>query len=177
MNKIMISIITVYLLYYAGNMIYDLYLKKDNSKKQDDTEEYSLKEFVNGNADEITKVCIDDVENINTPQSFSKKELFSDAGESSDENNDLEFWRNKFESEKDIDSFDKSSQVNQQPEKKAEIAISGESENFQEEVVADQPPSKYELYQKQFYQFLNLAETSVQVLADRDGCKVYQSII
>jgi hypothetical protein len=74
MNKIMISIITVYLLYYAGNMIYDLYLKKDNSKKQDDTEEYSLKEFVDGNADEITEVSIDDVENINTPQSFSKKE-------------------------------------------------------------------------------------------------------
>jgi hypothetical protein len=67
--------------------------------------------------------------------------------------------------------------VNQQPEKTAEIAISDESDNFQEEVVVDQPASKYELYQKQFYQFLNLAETSVQVLADRDGCKVYQSII
>ena len=117
--------------------------------------------------------------NINALLSFLffKKELFSDAGESLDENNDLEFWRNKFESEEDIDNFDESSQVNQQPEKKAEIAISGESENFQEEVVVDQPPSKYELYQKQFYQFLNLAETSVQVLADRDGCKVYQSII
>ncbi|MCW3170279.1 hypothetical protein OMO38_17255 [Chryseobacterium sp. 09-1422] len=177
MNKIMISIITVYLLYYAGNTIYDLYLKKDNSKKKDDTEEYSFKEFVDGNADEITEVSIDDVENINTPQSFNKKELFSDAGESLDENNDLEYWRNKFESEKDVDSFDERSQVNQQPEKTVKIAISDESDNFQEEVVVDQHASKYEFYQKQFYQFLNLAETSVQVLADRDGYKVYQSII
>jgi hypothetical protein len=45
MIKIITSIIAIYLLYYAGNVLYDLFLKKDSSKKTDETEEYSLTEF------------------------------------------------------------------------------------------------------------------------------------
>jgi hypothetical protein len=75
MTKIIISIISVYLLYYAGNIIYDLFLKKDISKHQDETEEYSLNDFLDNNTTEVKEVSIDDVENINTPNSFNKKEL------------------------------------------------------------------------------------------------------
>ncbi|OCK51402.1 hypothetical protein J8N07_06860 [Chryseobacterium arthrosphaerae] len=177
MTKIIISIISVYLLYYAGNIIYDLFLKKDISKNQDETEEYSLNDFLDNNTTEIKEVSIDDVENINTPNSFNKKELSPVREEEQDENRDLEYWRNKFESENNIDSFDERFEIDEHQKETEDIATLDEIENIPQEPIEDQLPSKYELYQKQFYQFLNLAETSVQVLADRDGYKVYQSLI
>ncbi|WES98324.1 hypothetical protein P2W68_01625 [Chryseobacterium arthrosphaerae] len=167
MTKIIISIISVYLLYYAGNIIYDLFLKKDITKNQDETEEFSLNDFLDNNTKEVQEVSIDDVENINTPNSFNKKELSPVREEEQDENRDLEYWRNKFESENDIDSFDEVSE-SKEPE---EIHNVEQIENIQN------LDSKNHSYYKQFYQFLNLAETSVQVLADRDGYKVYQSLI
>lgn len=167
MTKIIISIISVYLLYYAGNIIYDLFLKKDITKNQDETEEFSLNDFLDNNTTEVQEVSIDDVENINTPNSFNKKELSPVREEEQDENRDLEYWRNKFESENDIDSFDEVSE-SKEPE---EIHNVEQIENIQN------LDSKKQSYYKQFYQFLNLAETSVQVLADRDGYKVYQSLI
>lgn len=167
MTKIIISIISVYLLYYAGNIIYDLFLKKDITKNQDETEEYSLKDFLDNNTTEVQEVSIDDVENINTPNSFNKKELSPITEEEQDENRDLEYWRNKFESENDIDSFDEVAE----PQEGEEISTIEKVEKVQE------PDLKHQPYCKQFYQFLNLAETSVQVLADLDGYKVYQSLI
>ncbi|MFY1047474.1 hypothetical protein [Chryseobacterium sp. GP-SGM7] len=167
MTKIIISIISVYLLYYAGNFIYDLFLKKDISKKEDETEEYSLSEFAENSTTEVKEISIDDVENINTPNSFNKKELSPVRDEEQDEGRDLDYWRNKFESEEEIDSFD-------------EISKSKEVEEIPtvEQVEKTQNlDSKNNSYHKQFYQFLNLAETSVQVLADLDGYKVYQSLI
>ncbi|WP_343662824.1 hypothetical protein [Chryseobacterium mucoviscidosis] len=167
MTKIIISIISVYLLYYAGNIIYDLFLKKDISKNQDETEEFSLNDFLDSNTTEVQEVSIDDVENINTPNSFNKKELSPIREEEQDESRDLEYWRNKFESENDIDSFNDVAE----PKEVQEISTVEQVEKVQ------QPDSKHKSYYKQFYQFLNLAETSVQVLADRDGYKIYQSLI
>ncbi|HCR77530.1 MAG TPA: hypothetical protein DIW37_14225, partial [Chryseobacterium sp.] len=68
-------------------------------------------------------------------------------------------------------------EIDEHQKETEDIATLDEIENIPQEPIEDQLPSKYELYQKQFYQFLNLAETSVQVLADRDGYKVYQSLI
>lgn len=167
MTKIIISIISVYLLYYAGNIIYDLFLKKDISKNQDETEEYSLNDFLDNNTTIVKEVSIDDVENINTPNSFNKKELSPVREEEQDENRDLEYWRNKFESENDIDSFNEVAE----PKEVEEISTVEQIEN------TPTPKLKDQSYYNQFYQFLNLAETSVQVLADRDGYKVYQSLI
>ena len=53
MIKIITTIIAVYLLYYAGNMVYDLFLKKDNSGRSEETEEYSLTEFSEKDKNEI----------------------------------------------------------------------------------------------------------------------------
>ncbi|MFL9835799.1 hypothetical protein [Chryseobacterium terrae] len=177
MTKIIISIISVYLLYYAGNIIYDLFLKKDITKNQDETEEYSFNDFLDNNTTEVQEVSIDDVENINTPNSFNKKELSPVKEKEQNENRDLEYWRNKFESEKDIDSFDEQSELDEHHKETEDATTLDEIENIPEETIEDQLPSKYELYHKQFYQFLNLAETSVQVLEDRDGYKIYQSLI
>ena len=51
MTKIIITILAIYLFYYAGNIIYDLYFKKDNSEKKEEIEEFILNEFAENNKD------------------------------------------------------------------------------------------------------------------------------
>lgn len=181
MIKIITTIIAVYLLYYAGNIVYDLFLKKDSSVKQDETEEYSLTVFSERDKDEIQTVGIDDTENINTPNSFNKKDLSPAGQDEQDETRDLENFRIKFESEQDIDDFNTILGIE---EKSVEINISETADLDSIQTPDDQNEQKTETnspnrnsYHKQFKNFLNLAETNVQVLSNHDGCKVYQSMI
>jgi hypothetical protein len=75
MIKIFITILAVYLLYYAGNILYDLFLKKDTVLKDEEGEEFALAAFAEVNTNEIIEVNIDDVEQLSTPTSFHKKSL------------------------------------------------------------------------------------------------------
>jgi superfamily II helicase len=95
MTKIIITILAIYLFYYAGNIIYDLYFKKDNSEKKEEIEEFSLNEFAEYNNDKVQDIRIDDVENINVPSSFNSKEL-SIIKQEQDESRDLSYFRKKF---------------------------------------------------------------------------------
>ena len=176
MTKIMITILAVYLLYYAGNIIYDLYLKKDSSEKQEETEEFSLTEFAEKNNDKIQDIGIDDVENINTPSSFSKKEL-SITKQEQDESRDLSYFRKKFESEEDIDAFDNDDKNTEEQTEQNEVSAVSPEELVPQEKLAETTPQLLKTYQEKFYQILNLAETSVQLISNKDGHKVYQSII
>lgn len=174
MIKIITNIIVVYLLYYAGNMVYDIFLKKDSSGKQDETEEYSLTEFPERDQNEIQQVGIDDVGNINTPNSFNQKEISPDNQEIQDETRDLDHFRKKFESEQDIDEFNSDSGTEEKPEENEQREIEEDVKNHEKiEIVSAKRISLH----KQFRNFLNLAETNVQVLSDLDGYKVYQSMI
>ncbi|PZU24743.1 MAG: hypothetical protein DI622_03665 [Chryseobacterium sp.] len=195
MIKIFITILAVYLLYYAGNIVYDLFLKKETVLKDDEGEEFALAAFAEMNTNEITEVSIDDVEHLNTPNSFHKKELFPSTEEDIDESRDLDYYRQKFESEQVIDTPDDRPNIDEHPTKSIEIAqydstdqedsLYIESKEFSalsSEYDGNSKPEKknedasHKLKQ-QFNQFLNLAETHVQVLADRDGFKVYHSMI
>lgn len=167
MIKIFLTILSVYLIYYAGNILYDLFLKKDQSENIDDTEEYFLSGLKENNTDGVKAITIDDVENINTPDSFTQKEPFPVTEEDDEESRDPEYWRSKFESENDIDEFDELSESKEN---------AGTSAVNPVEKTQNADTDEHSYY-KQFYQFLNMAETTVQVLADRDGYKVYHSII
>lgn len=194
MIKIFLTILAIYLLYYAGNIVYDLFLKKDNALKEEENEEYALTAFAESDTNQIKAVSIDDVEHLNTPASFNKKELFSSTDEEFDEPHDLDDWRQKFESEQDIDAFETRPENDRHPTEPKEIQEyhSVEQENIQGDEIKDfstaksndenvRSESKKEdpalKLKQQFNQFLNLAETQVQVLSDRDGFKVYHSMI
>lgn len=179
MTKIIILIITVYLLYYAGNIIYDLFLKKDRSKGKDETEEYAFIGLSEQNNWEIQDIGIDDVEHINTPNSFNKKELFPINEEHQDENRELEHWRMKFESEQNIDVFETVPEIEEKPKEQKETAEShsNQEERVENELNKDKVSQKEPPFLKQFNQFLNLAETSVQVLSELEGYKVYHSLM
>lgn len=194
MIKIFLTVLAVYLLYYAGNIIYDLFLKKDSSLKEEDSEEYALTEFT-GNNTSIKEITIDDVEHLNTPSSFSSKELISSTQELPDEPYDLDDWRRKFESEQHIDAFEISPQIDEKSTESKEVpgdnsvtqknieggekeAFSNPTSDIEDNAYPERRNESPSLKLKQqFNQFLSLAETHVQVLADRDGYKVYHSII
>lgn len=154
MEKIVIIITVLYLLYYGGNIIYDLFLKKEILVITDETEEFTLSDFAEKNKEEIQGVGIEDVENLNTPKSFTtNSETISVKNDSPEERPDIDEWREKFEAEENIDQYDS----NPQPLRT----------QHQEE----KPISKSTDWKK----MLNLAETSVQVIANNNGHKVYQS--
>ncbi|NML56795.1 hypothetical protein [Chryseobacterium cheonjiense] len=194
MIKIFLTILAVYLLYYAGNIVYDLFLKKDSSQQKEESEEYALTTLI-GNNTPIQEVTIDDVEHLKTPSSFSTKEPFSSVHEESGEPYDLEDWRRKFESEQDIDAFATDPQIDEQSKEQIEVPeddwAAQESIQNDEKGTFSDPKSDVEDHinttqenessslklKQQFHQFLSLAETHVQVLADSDGFKVYHSLL
>ncbi|MGI9580105.1 hypothetical protein ACR1PO_02725 [Chryseobacterium sp. RRHN12] len=193
MIKIFLTILAVYLLYYAGNIVYDLFLKKDAALKENEAEEYALTEFTEQNKNEIKSVSIDDVEHLNTPNSFNTKELFSSNGEEPDDPHDLENWRKKFESEQDIDAFETVPEIggystaNETSKHQSSEPEAVQSDEIKESLTPNSDDKSVQSEHKkedialklkqQFNHFLSLAETQVQVLSDRDGFKVYHSMI
>ncbi|MDV3927906.1 hypothetical protein CMT52_19025 [Elizabethkingia anophelis] len=154
MEKIVIIITVLYLLYYGGNIIYDLFLKKEIIVITDETEEFTLSDFADQNKEEVQGVGIEDVENLNTPKSFTaNSEVISIKDDSPEERPDMDRWREKFEAEENIDQYDSHPQA----------PITSPKEEV--------PISKSTDWKK----MLNLAETSVQVIANNNGHKVYQS--
>ncbi len=150
MIKFSLLLLTAYVLYYAGNIIYDLFLKKAPNTNQEESEVFSLSDFTDKKED-AKIVGIEDVENLNTPQSFTKKEVIPKPSSEDEERLSLDELRQRFESEQDLDDISDS-----EPEKKKET-----------------PKEKDSNWQN----ILNLSETMVQLVSNIDGHKVYHSIM
>ena len=75
MLKYSLILLGAYLLYYAGNIVYDLFLKKEKTLHTDATEEFSLADFAESESLPPSSIGIEDVENIRTPKSFLKTEI------------------------------------------------------------------------------------------------------
>ena len=148
MIKFSLLLLTAYVLYYAGNIIYDLFLKKENTTHQEESEVFSLLDFTDKKEDPKV-VGIEDVENLNTPQSFTKKEIIPKSSSEDEERLSLDELRQRFESEQDLNDISDS-----EPEKEKE-ALKEKDSNWQN--------------------ILNLSETMVQLVSNIDGHKVYQS--
>jgi hypothetical protein len=197
MIKISLCILAVYLMYYAGNIAYDLFLKKEKGTSQEETEEFSLSEISEQYEDLTKNIGIEDVENLNTPKSFQKNQIHSDFTEGKDERQNLEYLRELFESEKDLDEAnnapkkDYAENENQSYSEKTEsseihldqsetTATEQESqqpiEEFQQNRILDKKNEKTSKT-NDWKKMLNLSETMVQLVANHNGYKTYQSIM
>lgn len=197
MIKISLCILTVYLIYYAGNIMYDLFIKKEKENYKVEMEEFSLSEISEQYEDHTKNVGIEEVENINTPKSFSKNQIYSEINEGMGEIQNLEYLRERFESEQDLDEFEnllKNNPVQNEKEPFYEKANSTEVYIDQKEIqsaengkknpeeVYHQQPITVDAAQennriKEWKSMLNLSETLVQMVANNDGHKIYQSIM
>ena len=148
MIKFSLLLLTVYVLYYAGNIVYDLFLKKETVVNQEESETFSLSDFTNEKK-EATVGGIEDVENLTMPKSFNQKEIIPKRSAQDEERPNLEELRQRFESEQDLGDVPQN-----KPEQKNETPKMKDSG---------------------WDQILNLSETMVQLVANIEGHKVYHS--
>ncbi|MEN5308890.1 hypothetical protein ABE425_15355 [Chryseobacterium cucumeris] len=178
MIKYSLILLAAYFLYYAGNILYDLFLKKEKIIHVDLTEEFSLGSFAQNDAEPPSRIGIEDVENLSTPKSFLKKELDFQKPSSTDQQPDLEEMRKRFEAEQDID--DLPAPVNDTtaaPVEKSPSDNTSQPQDMPNEAEEYPKREKAEAKKSHWKELLNLSETTVQLVANYDGQKVYHSAI
>ena len=175
MTKFLIILLALYFLYYLGNIVYDLFLKKESTIDTEEIDVFSL-DFEEQNRVAITTVGIEDVENLNTPKSFNKKEFQIDT-EMSEEREDIEVWRQRFESEQNIDSFDSGTLESIGDDNNLDEVIGAERNetDLRDEADSELNQNLRKLNNDRWYQMLNDAETTVQLISNTNGHKVYQA--
>lgn len=154
MGKFTLAVIIAYILYYAGNIIYDLYIRKEKVVETNETTEFVMEDVSNQQNEYIQNITIDDVENIRVPQSLDGLD-----GEELDfeEPKNLEDLQKKYEDENNLDEVEQNV-----------------SDNLQEQIaeekksIADRPIKNLDLKN-----ILNDLKTRVKMVANYDGQKVY----
>ena len=152
-------ILGLYFLYYVGMVIYDLFLKKEKVVEAENSEQnYSISDFAQQNKEIPVVVGIEDVENIRTPKSYEEiQEPFLSA---TDENQDIEKLKSKYEDENKLDEEEM-----EIAENKIEPEVQTENKNPS---IADKPISNLKIKD-----ILNHINTKVKMVANYDGQKVY----
>ena len=175
MTKFLIILLALYFLYYLGNIVYDLFLKKESTVATEEIDVFSL-DFEEQNRVAITTVGIEDVENLNTPKSFNKKEFQIDP-EMSEEREDIEVWRQRFESEQNIDSFDSGTLGSVGDDNNLDEVMGAERNeaDLRDEADSEVNQNLRKINNDRWYQMLNDAETTVQLISNTNGHKVYQA--
>ena len=152
-------ILGLYLLYYVGMVIYDLFLKKEKVVEAENSEQnYSISDFAQQNKETPVVVGIEDVENIRTPKSYEEiQEPFLSV---TDENQDIEKLKSKYEDENKLEEEEM-----EIAENKTESEEQTENKNPS---IADKPISNLKIKD-----ILNHINTKVKMVANYDGQKVY----
>lgn len=212
MLKYTLLLLIIYVLYYLGMILYDLFLKKEKTKAENLPEEYALSGLVISPVENLKSVEIEDVENLKTPESYQKDIFRSSNHESIEEPLDLEDIRKRFEAEQDIDDYELGAQKNLPAEilepspqgKGDENAFQHESnglivqdesaksksQDAQIEETSQEPePEKNTLpmeeilrkevaeKERQWREYKYLSESSIEMVANYDGHKVYHSLM
>ena len=175
MTKFLIILLALYFLYYLANIVYDLFLKKESTVATEEIDVFSL-DFEEQNRVAITTVGIEDVENLNTPKSFNIKEFQIDP-EMSEEREDIEVWRQRFESEQNIDSFDSGTLGSVGDDNNLDEVMGAERNeaDLRDEADSEVNQNLRKINNDRWYQMLNDAETTVQMISNTNGHKVYQA--
>lgn len=213
MLKYTLLLLLIYVLYYLGMILYDLFLKKEKTKAEDLPEEYALSGLVISPVENIKSVEIEDVENLKTPESY-QKDIFRITDQESNEEEplDLEEIRKRFEAEQDIDGYElrvqnnlpaeilepssqdegdenafqdesngpimqnessKSKSGDAQIEETSQEPAPEEHPNLMEEILRKEVAEK----ERQWQEYRYLSESSIEMVANYDGHKVYHSLM
>lgn len=158
MTKYFLILLLFYFLYYAGNIAYDLFLKKEKKQQTETTQEYSFADFANSEYQSPFRIEIEDVENMKPPNSFYQNDFLSKENEE-EANLGIEDWRKKFEDEQEM------------------IEISFIPKKFEKDESLKPKNEVLKSKKMEWESLLKLSETTVQMVANYEGQKVYQSII
>ncbi len=170
-------VVIVYVLYYTGNILYDIFLKKETQViDQENAEEFSFGESVRN-------VAMEQVEEMTTSSHFEvdEDEIFSNDDSSEPEADvDVEALKRKYQEEINIEENDDKNDTSYQETqiKEEPTAPTSDTENVGGFSNEKDTVDKSELIKKnkqRFKEFLNLAETSVQTIITADGEKLFKS--
>ena len=93
-------IIGAYVVYYVGNIIYDLFLAKQKVPKEDDDGEIiSLGDIVSVERTTVSNISIEDVESVNMPESYEVDESQLYSENATNEEYDISLQKNYEEEE------------------------------------------------------------------------------
>lgn len=181
-------VLIIYILYYAGNIIYDIFLKKESQKlDEENTEEFS---FGLGEESRVQNIQMEDVEQMTTTAKFEADEndIFGSDDDFSDNLDDLEQKYNQ-EMELEAENNQKNNQSQKQNDENQVRSNEDEEHNIEnkEEIEENSENNggkntkkninKEEIIKKNkafFKELMNKAETKVQVIISEDGEKIYR---
>jgi hypothetical protein len=165
-------VIIVYLLYYAGNILYDLYFKKEKlTVEEEDKQEFSLSGI---EQIKVTNVDFNDVEEMTTSSSteIDENDLFPSTPDETatvpDEVLNAMMRKHQEEEQLNTDNTD-------EPETSSDNT-GGEST----ELTNEQKQELLKDNRARFKDIMNMAETSVQVVVSgegENGIKVYKASV
>ncbi len=153
MGQFVLIVLGIYTLYYAGNIIYDLYLKKE---KVEEEEEQTINIEGIEVSENIENVGIDDVEEMNTPNEFASDEDYLadfNHNEKRETNQSIEELQHKYEEERLLDKAANDNTGEKNAEKKNNGLKKINTMDFQN--------------------ILNSASSKVSVVKDNDGILSY----
>ena len=159
MIKLSLILLTIYIIYYVGIIVFDLFFKKEKVIITEISEEFSLADI---EKEEAVSVGIEDVESMKTRKTFETKAEFFETN--SDTEADIEDLRKKFEAEEDLE---KNSLISDSIKEEKEIVP-------EQEEIAEREKQQNNTDWKSL---MKLSETSVQMVANYEGQKVYHSIL
>ncbi|MDO4881145.1 MAG: hypothetical protein Q3983_07680 [Capnocytophaga sp.] len=146
-------VILAYLLYYSGNILYDIFIRKPKKPiDEQDKEEFSLGEIVKP---KVVNVELDDVEQMNTNSTMEieEEELFGNSSGENDTN--LDALKEKFEQEEQLTTNAKNTS----------IPTSSKIKMNEDEVK--------EKNKQKIQEMMRQAQTQVQVVGMIDDEKIY----
>lgn len=170
MIKYSLILLGIYFLYYGANIMYDLYLKKHKKTETDTTEEFSLD--IPENEKSPTQVNIEDVEDLRIPNSYLKEGFQTNNDELQEARPDLDDLRSRFESEEDLDKEHGENPIIQTT---AQSLPELNNVKMQPAVITGQKEESFSR-KNEWKEMLRLSETTVQMVANYDGQKVYSIV-
>ncbi len=174
MGKFTIVVLALYILYYGGNIIYDLFLKKQNAVKPDDEEVFAIADIASKERPEIATVGIEDAENLNTPASFTPN-IIAEEPQAPNIDPDIEELRRRFEFEvalEDIENGNNNPGHNDADEPTSDIPSVEPAPTVTKKTSDELQKENTE----KFREMVNLAETSFLVV-NHNGVRNYKSAL
>jgi len=183
MGKVILFILGAYVVYYAVNIFYDLFLAKAKTVASQDEGQLVSITSKDDEPPDIRSFNVEDVEDVEVPQSYVVDEevLYDDSDTPT--NYDAEAFRTNYEEERELETYDSQSEKQlleqENQEKKLFVShllngIKTPTENFistTKEVISNAWDTD------KFDDFLNIANSHVVLTSNIDGHKVFKSTL
>lgn len=178
-GKLIGYIIGAYVLYYAANVIYDLYLAKEKKPKEDDDGEViNLGNLVtHNNDDDVANVYVEEVEIVSVPDSYNGEESVVDYQEENLKTYDTSL-QNAYEEEESF-AFIEAKQMEEANEdlNKASKSIKEVLHACTQSIISE----KKELVKTgselltDWNELMQSAQTKIAMVSNNNGHKVFKS--